>query len=92
LPLLHRTQRSMSNIMAGSSEGSESSSSSRESTPVQEVAKSQSAGVRKPVVIDVAVTSDSICPFCFLGYKKLVAAMEQTKREAKQHNMDLSFS
>lgn len=42
----------------------------------------------KTVTINLDIYSDNICPFCYLGYRKIQAAME----DAKKAGLPVTFS
>jgi hypothetical protein len=42
----------------------------------------------KTITINLDIYSDNICPFCYLGYRKVQAAME----EAKKAGLPVTFS
>jgi len=46
---------------------------------------------KRTVEIKLEITSDNICPFCYLGYKKIVAATEQAKKDGLPVSFSIQF-
>lgn len=43
------------------------------------------------VSIALDIYSDNVCPFCYLGYRKIQAAMKDAQEKANQNNITLDF-
>ncbi|KAK4054898.1 hypothetical protein OIV83_000822 [Microbotryomycetes sp. JL201] len=47
-----------------------------------------STAAQQRIPVEIEITSDSICPFCYIGYKRITEAIDRTKAK----NLPLDFS
>lgn len=52
--------------------------------------RTMTTAARIPVTIDI--TSDSVCPFCFVGFRRIQKAVAQAKAENLPLDFSISFS